>query len=125
MSERDPAGRRLGLVYDLAAIAIMGSIMLFTFAGIDVGLYAAAGLGAIVSFALGYRSLRARRVALGRGTARYAKLWLLMTVVSGLAAINGQWQPLAVFAVTSAAMIMLYAFGGWLGARGAPGDQQR
>lgn len=124
MSERDRAGRRLGLVYDLAAIAIMGSIMLFTFAGIDAGLYAAGGLGAIASFALGYRSLRARRVALGRGTARYAKLWLLMTVVSGLALINGKWQPLAVFAVTSAAMILLYALGGWLGARGAPDEPQ-
>ena len=125
MSERDPAGRRLGLVYDLAAIAIMGSIMLFTFAGIDAGLYAAGGLGAIASFALGYRSLRARRVALGRGTARYAKLWLLMTVVSGLAVINGQWQPLAVFAVTSAAMTLLYALGGWVGTRSAPGDRER
>ena len=120
MSERDQAGRRLGLVYDLAAIAIMGSIMLFTFAGIDAGLYAAAGLGAAASFALGYRGLRARRVGLGRGIARYAKLWLLMTMVSALALINGKWQPLAVFAVTSAAMILLYALGGWLGARSEP-----
>ena len=125
MSESDRAGKRLGLVYDLAAIAIMGGIMLFTFAGIDAGLYAAAGLGAIASLALGYRSLRARRVALGRGTARYAKLWLLMTAVSGLALINGKWQPLAVFAVTSAAMILLYALGGWLGARGAASSEPR
>ena len=103
----------------------MGSIMLFTFAGIDAGLYGAAGLGAIVSFVLGYRSLRAGSFTLGRGSARYAKLWLLMTVVSGLALINGRWQPLAVFAVTGAAMILFYAAGGWLGARNARGDPQR
>jgi hypothetical protein len=125
MNERNPAARRLGLVYDLAAIAIMGSIMLFTFVGIDAGLYGAAGLGAIVSFALGYRSLRAGGVTLGRGTARYAKLWLLMTVVSGLTLINGRWQPLAVFALTSSVVILLYALGGWLGARNAPTDPQR
>lgn len=115
----DRAARGLGLIYDLAALAIMGSIMLFTFAGIDAGLYAAAAAGAIVSFALGYRSLRARRVELGRGTVRYAKLWVLMTVVSGLTLINGRWQPPAFFALASAVMLMLYALGGWLGARGA------
>jgi hypothetical protein len=114
----------LGLVYDLAAIAIMGSIMLFVFAGIDSGLYAAAGSGAIVSFTLGYRSARARRIALGRGAARYAKLWLLMTVFSGLTLINGRWQPLLFFALTSAAMIGLYALGGWLGSRRVPGDKK-
>ena len=120
MSERDHAARGLGLIYDLAAIAIMGCIMLFTFAGIDAGMYAAAGLGAVVSFTLGYRSMRARRIALGRGTARYSKLWVLMSVVSGLALISGRWQPLAVFALTGAAMILLYALGGWLGARSTP-----
>jgi hypothetical protein len=124
MNERDRAARGLGLIYDLAAIAIMGSTMLFAFAGIDAGLYAAAGSGAVVSFALGYRSMRARRFTLGQGTARYAKLWLLMTVVSGLTLVNGRWQPLAVFAVTSAAMLLLYALGGWLGTRNSPGDQQ-
>ena len=124
MSKPDRTGRRLGLTYDLAAIAIMGSIMLFTFAGTDAGLYAAAGSGAVVSFALGYRSLRAGRVTLGRGTARYAKLWLLMTVVSGLTLINGRWQPLALFAVTGAVMLLLYALGGWLGARSAPSGQK-
>ena len=124
MSEPDRTARGLGLIYDLAAIAIMGSIMLFTFAGIDAGLYAAAGLGAIVSFALGYRSLRAGGVTLGRGTARYAKLWLLMTVVSALTLVNGRWQPPAFFAVTSAAMLLLYALGGWLGARSTPNGQK-
>ena len=95
----------------------MGSIMLFMYAGINSGMYAAAGLGAVVSFALGYRSMRARRFTLGRGTARYAKLWLLMTVVSGLTLINGRWQPVALFSLVSAAMLLLYALGGWLGAR--------
>ena len=124
MSEPDRTTRRLGLTYDLAAIAIMGSIMLFVFAGIDAGMYAAAGLGAVASFTLGYRSARARRVALGRGTVRYAKLWLLMTVVSGLALVTGRWQPLALFALTGAAMILLYAIGGWLGARSTPNGPQ-
>jgi hypothetical protein len=105
------------MIYDFAAIAIMGGIMLFTSAGIDAGLYAAAGSGAVMSFALGYRSMRARRFTLGQGTARYARLWLLMTAVSGLTLVDGRWQPLAVFAATSAAMLLLYALGGWLGAR--------
>jgi hypothetical protein len=124
MNEADRSARSLGLIYDLAAIIIMGSIMLFVFAGIDAGLYGAAGLGVVASFVLGYRSARARRFTLGRGTARYAKLWLLMTAVSGLTLINGRWQPLAIFGVTGAAMILLYALGGWLGARSAPNGQQ-
>lgn len=124
MHAPDRVARGLGLIYDLAAIAIMGSIMLFMFAGIDSGLYAAAGLGAIVSFTLGYRSVRARRIAPGRGTARYAKLWLLMTVFSGLTLTNGKWQPVALFALTSATMIGLYALGGWLGSRRVPGEQK-
>lgn len=122
MNKTDRAARGLGLIYDLAALSIMGCIMLFMFAGIDAGMYAAAGLGAIVSFTLGYRSMRTRRIALGRGTVRYSKLWVLMTVVSGLALIGGRWQPLALFALTGAAMILLYAIGGWLGARSAPGE---
>ena len=121
MNERDRAARGLGLIYDLAALAIMGGIMLFTFAGSDAGLYGAAGAGAVVSLALGYRSVRTRRFEPGRGTARYAKIWLLMTVVSGLTLINGRWQPPAIFALTSAVMILLYALGGWLGARGGQG----
>lgn len=119
MNGQDRAARKLGLVYDLAAVAIMGSTMLFMFGGIDAGLYGAAGLGAVASFALGYWSVRTCRVTPGRGTARYSKLWLLMSLFSGLALIQGRWQPLAVFAATSSIMIALYASGAWLGTLGS------
>ena len=48
---------------------IMGSIMLFIFAGIDAGLYATAGLGGVVSFTLGYRSVRASRFTMRSNSA--------------------------------------------------------
>ena len=111
------AARILGLVYDLAVLAIAGSAMFFMFAGFDPGLYAAGVVGVIVSFALGYVSLRRGLIPLGSGVVRYGKLWVWMTVVAALSLVTGKWQPLMFFAVVGVAMTLFYALGGWVGSR--------
>jgi hypothetical protein len=109
--------RILGLIYDIVVLAIVGSGLLFMFAGMDPGLYAAGGLGAVASFTLGYASLRRRLITLGAGVVRYGKLWVWMMVFAALSLITGKWEPLVFFAVIGVAMTLFYALGGWLGAR--------
>ena len=109
--------RILGLIYDLVVLAIAGSAMFFMFVGFDPGLYAAGGLGAVASFTLGYASLRRRLIPLGAGVVRYGKLWVWMMVFAALSLITGKWEPLVFFAVVGVAMTLIYALGGWLGAR--------
>jgi hypothetical protein len=120
-----PSAKVLGLVYDIAVIAIAGSALFFMFAGSDAGMDAAGGLGAVASFWLGYASLRRRLIALGAGVVRYSRLWVGMTVVSALSLINGKWEPLVLFAVVGVAMTLLYALGGWLGLRGRGSRETR
>jgi hypothetical protein len=111
------ATRRLGLIYDLAVLAIIGSIMLFVFSGMDAAMYAAVAVGALVSFAIGYASLRQRRVALGPGTVRFGRLWVWMTLVAGLSLVDGKHEPMLFFGAVGAGMTLLYALGGWFGSR--------
>ena len=117
LSVTGPSPRVLGLIYDIAVLAIAGSALFFIFAGSDAGLGAAGVLGAVASFALGYASLRRRLIALGPGVVRYTRLWVLMTVVSAAPLINGNWGPLVLFAMAGVAMTLLYAIGGCLGSR--------
>jgi len=111
--------RILGLIYDLVVLAIVGSGLLFMFAGIDAGVVAAGGLGVVASFTLGYASVRRRLIPLGAGVVRYGKLWVGMMVFAALSLITGKWEPLVFFAVVGVAMTLFYALGGWLGARAA------
>ena len=109
--------RLLGLTYDLAVLATAGSTLFFLFAGSDAGMYAAAGLGALAAFTLGYSGLSRRQIALGPGVVRYARLWVAMTLVSAVSLVNDKWQPLVLFSLASVAMTLAYALGAWLGSR--------
>ena len=114
-----PAAPTLELLYDLGALAIAGSMLLTKHAGLNLAMYAATSVGAVASFAIGYASLRKRRVALGPGTVRFARLWVGMMLVASLNLISGSHEPVLLFATLGLTMTLLYALGGWAGSRRA------
>jgi hypothetical protein len=109
--------RLLGLTYDLTVLATAGSTLFFMFAASDTGMYAAAALGAVAAFTLGYSGSSRRQIAMGPGVVRYARLWVAMTLVSAAGLVNDRWQPLVLFALASVAMVLFYTLGAWLGSR--------